>query len=182
MVDLSKHLSEATELAVMKRISSKTILPASRLVEVESRVRTDTAVRSDSGGAAADGVMMMEDVSDLNGMAVPAYFEATFGRSTPRECAMQKRCKEYLTNGEEWRQKYAEDVNRAPESMTQKAFLRMAAICAYFETGFKSRVEQIGTKYDWLPRETFEKLLDTLDRALKKGGDFQYEAVAYEVS
>ena len=86
----------------------------------------------------SDGTILTEDVSELNGLAVPALYES---HSTGKLCSMQQHCLSELRRNDA----YYAVAKRTPRSMAD--YLRLANVYVYVTGGFEAKLEQI-KKYD----------------------------------
>ncbi len=132
-------------------------------VERVCEPQQDIRVPQHIDGSATDGRTLREDVSELNGLAVPALFER---HSTGGRCSLQQASVSGSSGA------YHADAARELHSMPD--FLRLAAIYGYVTGGFTAKPEQI-RRYDWLPPALHEPLLAVL--ATHLGGT----AVEYEI-
>jgi hypothetical protein len=135
---LTKYLTEREMSAAMRFVRTVTLREPYQDVAVPLRVKT------------ARG--LSEEVSELNGLAVPALFEA---QSTGRTSSMQEQCMAELPRVGT----YSLEASKRLTSISE--YLRLAAIYGYVTGGFLSKPEQI-TCYDWLTPEMCEPMLAVL--------------------
>ena len=147
------HWSKATVSRLTRFLSEETLKEAMRYVHTttvcEPHQNTKVPLRIDTSKG---GVALSEDVAELNGLAVPAFFEQ---RSTGKTCAMQAAC----TSPIEGIHAYLAEAQKEPRDMA--GFLRLAAIYGYVCDGFMAKPEQI-EDYSWLTPKLYNPLLDVL--------------------
>ena len=152
---LTRFLTEASITEAMRFVRTQVVQEPLQRISVPLRVATPS-----------DDVMLMEDVSELNGLAVPAFYES---KSTGKMSSMQQHCISELPIGDP----YHATAKSKPKSMAD--YLRLAAVYGFVTGGFVAKPAQI-KDYDWLTPELSQALLGIIDAHL--GG----EKVAYEVA
>ena len=138
---LTRYLSEETQRDAMRYVRTVTLHEAQRDTKVPLRI-----------DSSQDGVALSEDVAELNGLAVPAFFEQ---QTTGKMCSLQAACIADFAGGHQ----YLEEAHKRPQDM--RDYLRLAAIYSYVTGGFKAKPEQI-RDYGWLTAEMYTPLLDEL--------------------
>jgi hypothetical protein len=152
---LTQYLTEREMSEAMRCVRTKTLREPHQDVPVPLRVKT-------TGGTS-------EEVSELNGLAVPALFEA---QSTRRASSMQEMCITELPRVGS----YSSEAQLKLTTISD--YLRIAAIYGFVTGGFLSKPEQIKS-YDWLTPELCEPLLAVLREHL--GSKSAKTAAQFEV-
>jgi len=143
-------------------------------------VLKSTIVRKASTGVNLKGQIItvsnhVEDVSELNGVALPAMFEA---RKTNNVSTIQKYCQDQFyeaTNIYPTQQYYKQllkEVEHEPDPFNITAFLRMSAIYNFASSGFNSKALQI-KNYNWISTDAAEVIMERLSENLR--GESLYE-------
>lgn len=154
---LTRYLSDADLRKALSFLKIRTLREPYISVKLPSRISTTFG-----------DAELSEDVSELNGLAVPAFYEANaLGCSS----SLQRQCKDGMPPGDV----YADEVERMDWRDSMAAYLRLAAIYGYATGGFTAKPEQLQT-YDWLSDEKVVPMLAVLDTFLKGVGKVDYEA------
>ena len=151
---LTRFLTDAAIAEAMRYVRTKVIDEPLHDIPVPLRVEAPT-----------EETVLMEDVAELNGLAVPAFYES----KTTGKCSMQKHCLDELAIGDT----YHAVAKRKPVKMSD--YLQLAAVYGYVTGGFQAKPAQI-KDFDWLTPDLAQPMLDIIAKHL--GG----EKVAYEVS
>ena len=152
---LTRFLTDAAISEAMRFVRTKVVEKPLHNIPVPLRIAAPT-----------EEVVLMEDVSELNGLAVPAFYES---KTTGKLSSMQRHCIEELAIGDT----YHAVAKRKPVSMAD--YLQLAAVYGYVTAGFQAKTAQI-KDYDWLTPDLSQPMLDIIAKHL--GG----EKVAYEDS
>ncbi len=142
VTQLTRYLTEAELRDAMQFVHTREVHAEQQDVRVPGRIKTTDT--------------LSEDVSELNGLAVPAFFEA---QTTGQMSAMQVQCLEQLSSGHAYRAEVARELGDMND------FLRLAAIYGFVTGGFLAKPEQI-KQYGWLPPAVCEPLLAVLRQHL----------------
>ena len=151
---LTRFLTEASIAEAMRFVRTAVVQEPTHSIPLPLRVATP-----------GDEGTLMEDVSELNGLAVPALYES---KTTGKQSSMQRHCIDELPIGDA----YHATAKSQPKSMAD--YLRLAAVYGYVTGGFVAKPAQI-KDFDWLTAELSQALLGIIDAHL--GG----EKAAYEV-
>jgi hypothetical protein len=107
-----------------------------------------------------------EDLADINGVALPAYFE-------------------YRKTGKSSYQKVLQDCDKSEliklknailktDKSTIEYWLKLAILLDAVNTGTIHRIRQI-TQYDWLSQETANEIMEVMDQALAQLDHLKFE-------
>ena len=152
---LTRFLTDAAITEAMRFVRFKVVEEPLHDIPVPLRVATPRD----------DGTVLMEDVSELNGLAVPAFYES----KTTGKCSMQEHCVYELAIGDT----YHAVAKRKPVKMSD--YVHLAAVYGYVTGGFQAKPAQI-KDFNWLTPDLTQPMLDIIEKHM--GG----EKVAYEVS
>ena len=151
---LTRFLTDAAITEAMRFVRTKVVEEPLHDIPVPLRVEAPT-----------EDTVLMEDVAELNGLAIPAFYE----NKTTGKCSMQTHSLNELAIGDT----YHAVAKRKPVKMSD--YLHLAAVYGYVTGGFQAKPAQI-KDFDWLTPDLAQPMLDIVAKHL--GG----EKVAYEVS
>jgi hypothetical protein len=151
---LTRFLTEASITEAMRFVRTTVVHEPLHDIPVPLRVQTRN-----------EGAVLMEDVSELTGQAVPALYES---KRTGKPSSMQRHCTSELPIGDI----YHATATHKPTTMAD--YLRLAAVYGYVTGGFMAKPAQIKV-FDWLTPELSQALESNIAAHLDG------ETAAYEV-
>lgn len=109
------------------------------------------------------GNIYYEDVSDINGVAIPAWFElhASKKTQTQKRKTIIERTKLFMKRN-----------NTNP--ISREELLKRANLWNSEKSGYKFKLKQI-SKYDWLRQDHLEKCMERLKKVISNKADFEIE-------
>jgi hypothetical protein len=140
--------------------------PAHREISIPSVITCGIGSDMNGGG-------LQEDVSDLNGLAIPSIFMSKYFRDTPgylyeRLADRLEAMEEKRKNGKHMKMLWKK-IRELPKEVWQWGdYLRYFAMEQAFSNQVFHRLRQIGD-YDWLKPETVQSLMDIFEEVL--GGE-----------
>ena len=140
--------------------------PASRVITIPSVVTCGE--KDGTGGGGAMG--LQEDVSDLNGLAIPSIFMSKYFRDTPgylyeRLVDKLESLEEKRKNGKHMKLLW-KNIRQLPRDIWQWSdYLRYFAMEQAFSNNVFHRLRQI-TEYDWLEADTVQSLIEIFEEVL----------------
>ena len=151
---LTRFLTDATISEALRYVRTRVVQAATENIPVPLRVKTQ-----------GEEAVLVEEVSELNGLAVPAMYES---KSTGKMSSMQQYCISELPIGDSYH-----DAAKK-KTVTMADYLRLAAVYGYVTGGFVSKPTQL-KDFDWLTPDLAQPLLGVIDAHLG-GQKIDYEA------
>jgi hypothetical protein len=166
VTDLIRFMPEQTVMLIMDLCKMKVITEPSRAVEIEGMI--------DTGGG------RMEAVADLNGIAIPTIYEHRFRGTISIQDDIKDQFISQLQRDSIIDNELRVNMESAlKEPKTPADYLLLANVYSAYISRFLFKVKQI-KKYNWLPVNTMETLLDILTKTV--GNEHQYQTFEHTLS
>lgn len=154
VTELMKNLQVEIIEDCLKYVSTDIKKPKSKKINIPIKIKEDRC---------------FENVAELNGIAIPSFFEYKLKGQTT---ILNELTKNYETNNTSFSDNTEENINNNIE-INEETILKISARWNSYKTGFLYKIYQI-KKYNWLSKENLEKAIERL-KSLNISKDARFE-------